>query len=116
VHRLSCTNFRHMAQTAPERVIPVQWGAAPEGRAGEGVYAVDVGIEAQDRQGLLRDISEVFAKQRVNVIGVHTISSKGAGERRASMIFTVEIDNVQRLAQVLQQVGRVAGVVSARRR
>jgi GTP pyrophosphokinase len=116
VHRRDCANFRHMAEAAPERVIPVEWGVDPAGRAGEGVYAVDVVIEAQDRQGLLRDISEVFTKQRVNVIGVNTQSTKGAGERRAFMTFTVEIDNAQRLVQVLLQVGRVVGVLSARRR
>jgi GTP pyrophosphokinase len=120
VHRLDCTNFRHMAEVAPERVIPVAWGgAAAEGRENAGVYAVDVVIEAQDRQGLLRDISEVFTKQRVNVIGVNTQSTrgaKGALDRRAFMTFTVEIDNAQRLAQVLLLVARVPGVDSARRR
>jgi GTP pyrophosphokinase len=119
VHRLDCTNFRHMAEVAPERVIPVTWGAGVEGRESTGVYAVDVVIEAQDRQGLLRDISEVFTKQRVNVIGVNTQStkgSKGALDRRAFMTFTVEIDNAQRIAQVLQLVARVPGVDSARRR
>jgi GTP pyrophosphokinase len=119
VHRLDCTNFRHMADVAPERVIPVTWGATPDGRENAGVYAVDVVIEAQDRQGLLRDISEVFTKQRVNVIGVNTQSTKGAKgatDRRAFMTFTVEIDNAQRLSQVLQLVARVPGVDSARRR
>jgi GTP pyrophosphokinase len=119
VHRLDCSNFRHMADVSPERVIPVEWGAGAEGRESGNVYAVDVVVEAQDRQGLLRDISEVFAKQRVNVIGVNTQSTrgaKGAAERRAFMTFTVEIDNAQRLAQVLQLVARVAGVDSARRR
>jgi len=119
VHRLDCTNFRHMAQVAPERVIPVEWGAGVDGRESAGLYAVDVVVQAQDRQGLLRDISEVFAKQRVNVIGVNTQSTRGAraaGDRRAFMTFTVEIDNAQRLAQVLQLVARVSGVESARRR
>ena len=95
------------------------WGAGADGREGAGVYAVDVVVEAQDRQGLLRDISEVFAKQRVNVIAVNTQTPRGTratGDRRAFMTFTVEIDNAQRLAQVLQLVGRVTGVESARRR
>jgi GTP pyrophosphokinase len=38
------------------------------------VYPVDVAVEATDRQGLLRDISEVFAKEKMNVIGVQTQS------------------------------------------
>ena len=117
VHRTDCTNFRHMAATNPERVIPVEWGAqAAEGRPGKDVYAVDVVVEAQDRQGLLRDISDVLAKQRVNVIGVSSQSTKGIGDRRAFMTFTVEIDSAERLGQVLGLVAKVGGVDSARRR
>jgi GTP pyrophosphokinase len=117
VHRLDCTNFRHMAETNPERVIPVEWGGRAQGAdARAGVYAVDIVVEAQDRQGLLRDISEVLAKQRVNVIGVNSQSTRGAPDRRALMTFTIEIDGAERLGQVLQLVARVGGVESARRR
>jgi GTP pyrophosphokinase len=117
VHRTDCSNFRHMAETTPERVIPVQWGQQGEaGRPDRSVYAVDVVVEAQDRQGLLRDISDVLAKQRVNVIGVSSQSTKGIGDRRAFMTFTVEIDSAERLGQVLGLVAKVGGVVSARRR
>ena len=38
-------------------------------------------VEAADRQGLLRDISEVFAKEKMNVIGVQTQSVKDAARR-----------------------------------
>lgn len=117
VHRLDCANFRHMCETNPERVIPVEWGAqAGEARPGKDVYAVDIVVEAQDRQGLLRDISDVLAKQRVNVIGVASQSTKGIGDRRAFMTFTVEIDSAERLGQVLGLVAKVGGVDSARRR
>ena len=117
VHRTDCTNFRHMASTTPERVIPVEWGLpANEGRPDRSVYAVDVIVEAQDRQGLLRDISDVLAKQKVNVIGVSSQSTKGIGDRRAFMTFTVEIDSAERLGQVLGLVAKVSGVDSARRR
>jgi len=117
VHRTDCTNFRHMAATTPERVIPVAWGQQlDQGRPNRGVYAVDVVVEAQDRQGLLRDISDVLAKQKVNVIGVSSQSTKGIGDRRAFMTFTVEIDNADRLGIVLGLVAKVSGVDSARRR
>ena len=55
-----------------ERVIDVAWGASTARR--RRVYPVDVAVEAGDRQGLLRDISEVFAKEKMNVIGVQTQS------------------------------------------
>ncbi len=110
IHRNDCANFREIAHRNPERVIQVEWGR-PKGEGGA-VYPVDVSIEASDRQGLLRDISEVFAKEKMNVIGVQTQSVKGT----AWMTFTVEIADSQKLGKVLAVVREVAGVQSARRR
>ena len=114
VHRAHCSNFRHMAASQPERVIPVTWGAAPTGR--DAAYPVDVMVQAADRPGLLRDISEVFAKDRMNVTGVHTQSVRGAGGPTASMTFTVEVADAHRLATALRLVNQVPGVRHARRR
>ena len=114
VHRAACSNFRHMAGGQPERVIAVAWGASPKGA--EAVYPVDVLVEAADRPGLLRDISEVFAKDKVNVTGVHTQSVKGAGGPTAYMTFTVELADATRLAAVLRAVAQVQGIRHARRR
>ena len=110
IHRADCSNFRMMASRDGERVIEVEWGAS-KGDAGS-VYAVDVAVEAADRQGLLRDISDVFAREKMNVIGVQTQSVKGT----AWMTFTIEIADAAKLAQVLNVVAAVSGVRSARRR
>lgn len=116
VHRADCRNFREMAARNGERVIEVEWGrpkassAAPAG--GTAVYPVDVSVEASDRQGLLRDISDVFAREKTNVIGVQTQSVKGT----AWMTFTVEVADSGRLGKVLGIVATVPGVRSARRR
>ena len=110
IHRQDCSNFRELALRHGERVIDVRWG---EGKGAEGsVYPVDVSVEAMDRQGLLRDISEVFAKEKMNVIGVQTQSVKGM----AWMTFTVEIGDAVSLNKVLGSVRGVKGVRAARRR
>ena len=114
IHRLGCSNFRHMAEQAAGRVIAVAWGAPPADR--EAAYPVDIVVEAADRAGLLRDISEVFTKERINVIGVHTQSVKGAAGSAAFMTFTVEVGNAMRLAAVLRLVAAVPGIRHARRR
>ena len=114
VHRSDCSNFRNMAHGSPDRVIDVEWNA-PKNADGA-AYAVDVAIEASDRQGLLRDISEVFAKEKMNVIGVQTQSVKDNRGGTAWMTFTVEVAQSGRLKQVLGVVAGVAGVRSARRK
>ncbi len=110
VHRADCSNLRNMVTRSGDRVIDVQWGGA--GQSVGAVYPVDVAIEAADRQGLLRDISEVFTKEKMNVIGVQTQSVKGT----AWMTFTVEVGDAGRMTKVLAIVADLAGVRSARRR
>jgi GTP pyrophosphokinase len=110
VHRTDCSNLREMLAKNGERVIEVQWGQAQAG--GAAVYPVDVAVEATDRQGLLRDISEVFTKEKMNVTGVQTQSVKGI----ASKTFTVEVPDSVRLARVLGTVAELNGVRLARLR
>jgi GTP pyrophosphokinase len=114
VHRIGCTNLRELAGRSPERVIDVAWGATDGARAA--LYPVDVSVEAHDRPGLLRDVSEVLAKEKINVIGVRSQSVRDGGSETAYMTFTVEVPDADKLAAALAQVRRVAGVRSARRR
>jgi GTP pyrophosphokinase len=112
VHRTDCSNLRNMVTRSGDRVIEVEWGAGGSTAKTAAVYPVDVAVQAIDRQGLLRDISEVFTKEKMNVIGVQTQSVKGV----AWMTFTVEVTDSGRLTKVLGIVSELAGVRSARRR
>ena len=108
IHRIECSNFRNMAARNPERVIAVAWGG---GAQQDLLYAVDLQVEAGDRQGLLRDISEVLSREKVNVTAVNTQSKAGT----ARMGFTVELGGVSQLQRVLTLIAEVPGVISARR-
>jgi GTP pyrophosphokinase len=111
IHRQDCSNFRELTTRSPERVIEVRWGQR-QGGPDAAVYPVDIAVEALDRQGLLRDISEVFSKQKINVTGVQTQSIKGM----AFMTFTVETPDAGLLPGVLDALKSVKGVRHARRR
>ncbi|MEN3292496.1 MAG: pyrophosphokinae [Burkholderiales bacterium] len=103
IHRASCKNLAQMRLKANERVIQTTWGEP--GR--ETVYPVDIFIMAIDRQGLLRDISEVFSREKINVIGVSTQSAKG----QAKMAFTAEVGSTAQLQKALMVIRDVTGVV-----
>ncbi len=107
VHRADCSNARNLQLRHPERVIPVTWGAR-----NDGLFAVDLVVEAADRHGLLRDISEVFSKHKLNVIGVRT-QSRGD---TAHMLFTVELPGLEALPSTLKLLREVNGVRQASRR
>ena len=107
IHRASCSNLKSLLKRAPERVVDVAWGTQSDA-----VYPVELLVLAQDRAGLLRDISEVYVREKLNVVGVN--SSSAGGEAR--MHFTVEIRNAQDVSRVLAAVREVKDVFSARRR
>ncbi len=107
IHRASCKNFSQMCLRAPERMVQTEWGALTT----DTVYPVDVFVQASDRQGLLRDISDIFLREKINVIGVSTRSSKG----QAFMSFTGEISSTAQLQRALGVIRDVKGVLEVRR-
>ncbi|MBC8119513.1 MAG: bifunctional (p)ppGpp synthetase/guanosine-3',5'-bis(diphosphate) 3'-pyrophosphohydrolase, partial [Burkholderiaceae bacterium] len=106
IHRGSCSNLRSLLKRSPERMVDVTWGARTDA-----LYPVELLVMAQDRPGLLRDVSEVFAREKLNVIGVNSSSAKG----EARMLFTVEIGGSSDVSRVLVAVREVKDVFSARR-
>lgn len=114
IHRADCADFAHLVRKSPDRVIDVDWsGQAGGARDGQSaLYPVDVAIEAVDRQGLLRDISDVFAREKMNVIGVQTQTVKGV----AWMTFTIEVGDARQVARAMAVVGDVNGVRRVRRK
>ena len=107
IHRVECINFRNLVKRNPERVIAAEWGQAPNA-----MYAIDLQMEAQDRQGLLRDISEVLSREKINVTAVKTTSRK---DGTASMNFTIELIGTSDLHRVASLLREVQGVFSVKR-
>ena len=104
VHRVTCVNVKRLD---PKRRVPAEWGRA------EGVtFAVEIDVDAIDRTGLLRDISEVLSRERINVTATNSLSSKLA----ARMRFTLEVANLDQLKRALAMIREVRGVTHAIRR
>ena len=107
IHRQSCSNVQRMRERQPERLMTADWGAPRDE-----VFPVDVIVEAMDRQGLLRDVSEVFSREKINVTAVNTLSRN----LQARMAFTLEVRGLPDLKRALALVRDVPGVLSATRR
>ncbi|MEN9586752.1 MAG: hypothetical protein RIT15_327 [Pseudomonadota bacterium] len=116
IHRADCSNFVQIAARSSDRVIDVSWGNAITDKAFKPVYPVDVSVQAADRNGLLRDISEVFSAAKINVVGVQTQSVKGASGSTAWMTFTAEVSDTSKLSPVMATIRKVAGVRVCTRR
>jgi GTP pyrophosphokinase len=107
IHRRNCSNVARIQEKHPERLITAEWGTPRDE-----VFPVDVVVEAMDRQALLRDVSEVFSREKINVTAVKTLTRN----LQAKMSFTLEVRSLEQLKLALGLVQDVPGVLSAGRR
>ena len=106
IHRRDCASIQHLMKNRAERILNVQWG-----RNDSGSFTVQVEVVAQDRPGLLRDIGDLYLREKVNVTRVDSLS-KGL---EAKMRFTITVGNTTQLDRLLMLIRQVQGVSAARR-
>ncbi|MCL2644105.1 MAG: TGS domain-containing protein, partial [Betaproteobacteria bacterium] len=110
IHRVDCRDFRNLAGQHPERVTAAEWGERAYDKE-KSTFSVDILVQAMDRQGLLRDISEVLLREKLNLTAVNTQSKKNV----ANMRFTLEVGGIAQLQRALKHIREVKGVLEARR-
>ena len=109
VHREDCRVVQRMDEDNRARLIDVVWADAQD----QSHFMVDIQVLAQDRKGLLRDISSVFANVEIDVLGVNTQSDRR--HEKASMRFTVEVSDMTQLSRVMGQLAQIPDVFDVRR-
>jgi len=107
VHRRDCTSLARLSERFPERIIGADWG-----QRGAQAYPVDIVVRGNDRQGLLRDVTETLVREKTNVIAAKTQTRNDI----ASMYFTVEVEDIDQLQRALSAIEDVRGVLAAARR
>jgi len=105
VHREDCASLKRLAENQPERLIEAQWGE------GEGSYAVEMAVTATDRRGLLRDIGDALAREKINVTAVRTQTK----DELAFMRFTFDVTNGAQLKRAFAVVRELKGVIRVAR-
>jgi GTP pyrophosphokinase len=105
VHREDCPSLKRLAEAQPERLIDAQWGDA------QGSYTVDMAVTATDRRGLLRDIGDALAREKINVTAVRTQSR----DELAFMRFTFDVTDLGQLKRAFAVVRELKGVIRVAR-
>ena len=108
IHRQDCGNLLNLSGQHPERVIEVSWGEADDA-----YYSAELTVRAYDRQGLLRDISNVLSDENVSIDAVQTKSDKKL--MQAVMNLTVSVPNLPALSRVMSRLELLPNVTSVRR-
>ncbi len=83
VHRIDCEQLSLALTQQPEREVEVQWG-----EKNQQSYQVSIQVVANDRQGLLRDISTIIANEKVSIIGVESQSNPN----KQSMLMSIKVE------------------------
>ncbi len=107
IHRQDCPNLLHRAQNEPERLIQVDWGIETP------TYPVTILVKAWNRAGLLRDITNILAQEKINIRGSTTKSNSKSPF--ASIILTIEVKDTKQLTRIIDLVDRVQNVISVER-
>jgi len=108
VHREDCTNIINLDDKKRDRLIEADWGDELDK-----TYTVSIHVEAFDRQGLLRDVSKVLSDEKVDVIGVNTLSNKD--EQTADMTITAEIGDLNQLGRVMDKINNLPNILNVSR-
>jgi len=105
IHRQDCANMLNLNQDQRSRLVSVAWAHQPDSR-----YTVAINITAYDRSGLLSDITNVLAKESINVRSVNTYNDE---DNIAHMKIIVEISELDQLVRVLNRVAQIPSVLEA---
>jgi GTP pyrophosphokinase len=109
IHRADCVNLEKLRQERPERIMEVSWGDQITS-----AHRAIVDIEAIDRRGLLRDVSDVFSNEKIDILAVNTQSNESTST--AHMQFTVLVSDRRQLEQLMRRLDRLPDVRTVRRR
>ena len=106
IHREGCPSLKALRLKYPERIIEVDWG-----NTDDRLYPINISVSALDRPGLIRDITELFSKYKINVAGLNTQSRQGT----ATLLYTVEIRNGDDVRKVISAISELPEVHSVNR-
>ena len=108
IHRVDCPSLIRMRGTKPDRVLKVEWSNADGGNT-----TVELSVAAYDRSGLVRDITDILAYERLSIEAMTTTTDRSAGT--AHVLVTVTVGDLEQLTRLLKRLTAVPNVIHARR-
>ncbi|APV36419.1 MULTISPECIES: bifunctional (p)ppGpp synthetase/guanosine-3',5'-bis(diphosphate) 3'-pyrophosphohydrolase [Acinetobacter] len=107
IHKIGCPDYQRMIKLEPERAVEADWEMQPT--RGQSVQIV---IDAYDRRGLLKDLTQVIFSDQINIRQVNTISE---ADGIANMKLLIEVKGLAQLSRLLARLEQQPGIISARR-
>ena len=111
IHRTDCVNMLHLSEAERERLIDAEWEDTSDTEGG-GQYLAELKMYADDRQGLLMDVTKVFTEEKIDVKSVNIRTSK-KGTATLDMGFIVQ--GREQLEVVIKKLRQIESVIDIER-
>jgi len=102
IHRRDCPNAADLLKDT-DRLIEVEWNTQSTVS-----YNADVQVRANDRQGLLAEITSIINESKINIVSFYSRTSK---DKAANINFVLEINDIDQLNRLIRKLRRIEGVI-----
>jgi len=109
IHRTDCVNIMNLPSTERERLIEAEW--QPE-QAGGQLYTVEINVYANNRTGLLVDISKIFTERKIDLSAMNVRTSK---QGTATIDMTFDVNSKEELHALVEKIRQVESVIDIER-
>lgn len=111
IHRTDCINIINMPEMERVRLIDAEWQQSPEEVTGEKYFA-EIKIYANNRSGLLADISRALTEKNIDILSMNTRTSK---QGTATMSTSFEVRSREELNRIIDKIGSIESVIDIER-
>ena len=111
IHRTDCVNVIHMSDLDRSRLIEAEWQTGLKSEKNES-YSVEINIFAQNRTGLLVDISKVFTEHKIDMKSLNVRTSK---QDVVTMSVSFSVHNSQELNNLTNKLLPIQNVIDVER-
>ena len=111
IHRTDCVNIVNMPEFDRARLIDAEWEDGVDTR-GDDFFEAEISIFAEDRRGLLNDVSRVFTERGISIIGLNTHANR---QGKASMNVIFRVSGKAELTQVIDKLRAIPSVMDITR-
>lgn len=111
IHRTDCVNIIHLPELDRERLIDADWQQAPD-EVGSEKYLAEIKIYANNRNGLLADISKAMTEKNIDIIAMNTRANK---QGLATMSASFEIGSREELNRIIDKIRSIESVIDIER-
>ncbi|MFT3742379.1 MAG: bifunctional (p)ppGpp synthetase/guanosine-3',5'-bis(diphosphate) 3'-pyrophosphohydrolase [Gammaproteobacteria bacterium] len=108
IHRQDCSNVLHLSSHKQEKLIEANWGVKTQNN-----YPIDLTIQAYDRQGLIRDVTQLLLNEKITILALNTHLDKK--NHTAQMQLTIEVNGLIPLSRIVNRITQLSNIIEVRR-